>query len=232
MKPNKSKKNSALSIADAKAYCKHWGIPYWKNKNAYPKSKDTKNEEWRWEFLRRDRKYREAWKKLCIGEFSEVYAEDLIEYGLVELQNPKKSYNELDKKIIFQQYPATKGKNGINEWGYYDINEEQEERVEDILQNEHTDLIEARFNIMQPLSPQIARLRTLLEQKQKKAIGKILRHRVSDDTVLYLRAYDAILVGVDDTTIGGEIFGCPSRPYAATRGRKARQKIKKLWQNF
>ena len=236
MGTKKNNKKKALSTEDAKAYCHHLGIPYWRERKAYPKPKDVKkikDEEWRWEFLRRDWDYRDAWHKLCCGEFDAVLAEDIVEYGLVELQDPQKSYEQLDREIVFQQYPAIIGVDDINEWGYYDINEEQDERIWEILHEEsEKQLIEVKLNLARPLSPQINKLNTLLEKKQKAVLGKTLRQRVADNPVQYLRAYDAILVGVDNTTIGTEIFGCTTKPSAATRGRQARKKLKKLWQNF
>jgi hypothetical protein len=39
----------------------NWGVPDWRDKDAYPKPDDLRLDEWRWEFERRRPEYREAW---------------------------------------------------------------------------------------------------------------------------------------------------------------------------
>ena len=39
----------------------NWGVPDWRDKDAYPKPDDLTFDEWRWEFQRRSPKYREKW---------------------------------------------------------------------------------------------------------------------------------------------------------------------------
>lgn len=213
--------------------CKLLGIPYWKDHSKYPKDTEkTTDEEWRWEFLRRDRNYQDDWKKLCIGEFSEIDPENLLEYGLAELEDPTKSYKQLKHKNIFQKYPAIIGEHEIVEWKYADLSEHQDKRIWGILHEENSNLVSVQLNIHRPITPQIDQLQKILENKQKKILGKILRHRVSDNTTLYLRAADAIRIGVDNTTIGIMIFGCQSKHSADTRARDVRKKLKQLWKSF
>jgi len=39
----------------------NWGVPDWRDRNAYPKPDDLTDDDWHWEFVRRRPDYREAW---------------------------------------------------------------------------------------------------------------------------------------------------------------------------
>jgi hypothetical protein len=47
--------------------CAELGIPDWRNANAYPKPTELWLSDWRWEFLRRSPKYREAYHRTFSG---------------------------------------------------------------------------------------------------------------------------------------------------------------------
>ena len=62
-----------------------WGVPNWKNKDAYPMEDDTLGlNAWRWEFLRRDERYRNAWKRRRDNSYPNG------EYGLNGWLDPRK----------------------------------------------------------------------------------------------------------------------------------------------
>jgi hypothetical protein len=51
----------------------NWGVPDWRDKDAYPKPDDLRLDEWHWEFLRRRPDYRKAW--LLLAE--KIYRENV-----------------------------------------------------------------------------------------------------------------------------------------------------------
>ena len=213
---------------------KQWGICDWRDTAAYPDSRSTDNDMWRWEFLRRDPQYRERWLTWYNGQGQTASPDELISFGLRDFLDPSVSYKKLVKKrpYIFQQYPAILDSNEVN-WVYEDTDDRLESDIQSIL-NDTDSLIDIRIDLKRPITPQMESMaiRNMLCERQKKLVGRILRHRDSDDSVLYLRAIDAIFVGVKNATIGKHIFGGTTKPSQAARGRQAEKKVRNMWQEF
>lgn len=50
-----------MSVRRYESDLTRWGVPDWRNADAYPQPQDLTIDEWRWEFTRRRRDYREDW---------------------------------------------------------------------------------------------------------------------------------------------------------------------------
>ena len=75
-----------------------WGIPDWRNQDAYPHHDQLSQEEWRWEFLRRRPGYRRdyLWPDSKFRSFSKgLYFE--LAYGLPDPADPRISAVDADR---------------------------------------------------------------------------------------------------------------------------------------
>jgi hypothetical protein len=237
MKESNPPISDKLSESAARNRIKQWGICDWRNKEAYPNNHKTiKNEEWRWEFLRRDMNYREVWSTWDQGLGLTASADELIHYGLHEFLDPRLSYKQLPKKrkYIFQQYPAVLNQHGEISWTYSETDEVLANDIESALNDAPGDFVDIRLNLRRPIALQMdsQAARKILESKQKELIGRVLRHRVSDDPSEYLRTLDAAYVQASDQAIGSHIFGGTTKGSATTRGIQARKKARQMWQDF
>ncbi len=59
----KAKKGKQLSPKEAEEYRAEWNVPDWRNSKQYEHVPSLEDNQLRWEFLRRDKKYRTDWAK-------------------------------------------------------------------------------------------------------------------------------------------------------------------------
>lgn len=68
-----------------------WGVPDWRNADAYPKPDELSDRLWRWQFIRRMPDYREAWERASKVEYEvllDQVAKGLAKFGVLSPDNP------------------------------------------------------------------------------------------------------------------------------------------------
>lgn len=68
-------------------------IPNWKNKEAYPLPETTSNQQWAWEFLRRNKDYQAEWHKyISNGKIKPSHDYLFDTFGVINLCDPQIDY--------------------------------------------------------------------------------------------------------------------------------------------
>jgi hypothetical protein len=179
-----------------------WGLPDWQDATAYPGPDDLTAREWWWEFNRRRPDYRQLWAESDKRDWSHdtVLAADVdwlrIHFHMSRLQDPRKSYSAWT--LMQNWYPN----NGVFEpWEHErpewrdDIVDHLREsyelkRYQDKLSDE-AHLVMYRFNLDEPLEPQLQKAATHLRANQRELYGDrpTPRHR-RENWPIFLRCLD------------------------------------------
>lgn len=172
-----------------------WGVPDWRDADAYPKPNELTLDEWRWEFLRRRSDYRTHFmqpEEEFIGDSKGLYFERV--YKISEVVDPHLSVLDLKTRKgepddIFPSYfDITFVDTSLSHhYGHPWMNEKRP-RAEP--QPYHIDL---RVDLTRPLRPQFEKFAKLAANAQKSwgKGRKIHRRTHKAKWPLYLRVLDA-----------------------------------------
>jgi len=201
-----------------KTVTNQWNVPDWKDKNSYPdplpESDNSDWLQWRWEFLRRDKEYRQDWLrirvidpegKLALAAKSSKYLDWTVPI-LVKEQYSDPFYFQKKYKVKKLFNPAEQTPHQL---AFYPFPS-----------NSATML----FDLDKPLTPQFGRALLVLSKYQKAIRGKVLRDRDSVEKSkwpLYLRAIDAQDQGVVLSEIGYELLELDRKVYGRLLAKKA-----------
>ena len=172
-----------------------WGVPDWRDGDAYPKSNELKLDEWRWEFLRRRSDYRIAYMRSeedFIGEskgrhFERVYKINSVadpRLSVLDLKTRKGKLSDIFPPDFYITFLDTSLSHLYGDpW----VNEGRP-RAEP--QPYHIDL---RVDLTRPLRPQFEKFAKLAANAQKSwGKGRKLQRRTHKAKwPLYLRVLDA-----------------------------------------
>ena len=204
-----------------------WGIPDWTRAENYPEK--MTDLEWRWEFLRRHPDYRNAWLEWrgkrrnkwplpVMGEGADityVLTDNMDEirtrFGVSVLYDPRVSMSEdvISRAGIFYTRPVSVDHESLVRLGA--ALAARHDSVEEAIRRVHQDsdgFVDYRFNITEPLEPQLKKARAYLSLEQSERHGKKNAYRPSRELwPLYLRVLDARECGASWTTIGKGLWG-------------------------
>jgi hypothetical protein len=165
-----------------------WNVPDWRDESQYPIPLPEKDHsdllQWRWEFLRRDKEYREDWSRLREKDPEEQFAlvNDPIKpiYGLeipvlVKEQCKDPYYFQKKYKLKKLFNPAYRKPRYL---AFYPFSKNS---------------ISLNFDLDKPVSNEIRRAEAVLKKAHKERHGRILRATYPDKKkwALFLRAIDA-----------------------------------------
>src|SRR5690348_2272148 len=165
-----------------------WGVPNWRDANAYPKPDELTETRWRWEFTRRRNDYREDWLK---------YSEETIH----RQGGPQLAAFTRDHRQFRAQMPGTEA---ATRYGLPNLpnpalasprNLWFVPRYGEVLSGfalpdeNHAALL---FDLRAPISPQVSRAEEWLESRQRGHLAHIVARRGSRTKwPVYLRVLDA-----------------------------------------
>ncbi len=179
-------------MQDFEAKAAELGIPDWRDPTLYPKPDELWLSDWRWEFLRRNPQYREAYGRADPSfedeskarYFQRVYQlTDPIDYRLSGREYAKLFEGQLFQGDHFDEFieSHTLTSKYAPRW-----------EIERILSNASFHDIFFRCDPLKPLGPQFEVFQKIAARHQLSHKKKILRPRVRKDTwPLYLRVLDA-----------------------------------------
>jgi hypothetical protein len=190
-----------------------WGVPDWRNEDAYPGS-ETKMYEWSWQFLRRRPDYREFWLKHAKVEFersckfAEIMQEDDPEYPTPEWYRGwvvKKSFFGGISSTLDPSFPHYKP--GIFEpkGGGHSV---WRAKYDDETAAWNNGLMSIEFDLKSPIAKQLERAERLLKTEQAARFGEIGKGLRNHTTKwhTYLRVIDARDDGQSWSTIARKIL--------------------------
>ena len=178
--------------------CEDWGVPDWRDADAYPKPNELKLDEWRWEFLRRRSDFRTAYMRSeeeFIGESKGRHFERV--YKIANLKDPRLSVLDLKTRHLPPDNPFPPYFDIVfldtSLWTHYadpwdPWNRERRPRVEP--QPYHMDF---RVDLRRSLGSQFEEFAKLAADEQKilNKGKKIHRRAHKDKWPLYLQVLDA-----------------------------------------
>jgi len=194
-----------------------WNVPDWGDTSCYsklPKDDDSDWLQWRWEFLRRDKEYRQDWLriraidpdgKLALGAKSSKYLDWTVPI-LVKEQYGDPFYFQKKYKVKKLFNPAEQTPHQL---AFYPF---------------PSNSVTMMFDLDKGLSEQIKRARSILIKCQKGLRGVVIRDRDSEEKSewpLYLRAIDAQDQGIVLSEIGYEILKLDREEYGRLEAKKA-----------
>ena len=204
--------------------------PDWTRVADYPDSTTTTHREWRWEFLRRRPDYREAWEKyqgkgrpspvMLGGAHGVFYAltDDVdgtrLRFGVSVIYDPccKLTDDLIWRAGVFHpvsgcgvtSHPDSALRLGAALASRPGSVDQEMQRLSDRIAAERdAGIQDYRFNIAEPLEPQLTKARNYLRRIQEERFGKINTRRPSCELwPLYLRVLDARDSGASWQRIG------------------------------
>jgi len=246
-----------------------WGIPDWRDESAYPQkvvegNKPPRNhvelsqDQWRWEFLRRDTDYREDYEACCNGALRYKVCEGTdpnlvpqkprgrknkdgappLLYDMASIVDPRHTWRDMPKKIFLRRHEGKQ----IPTDGTVD--------VPGLLTNPRYCLMV--YDVHRPLAEQIERAQSHLfalqgeadkaqqtaakrrgrSQHRRGDVGEhevITTNRLSDDFRHMLRLVDAIMDKAKIAEIGEILYGATDYNKAQTKMNKERAKALSMW---
>lgn len=179
-----------------------WGLPDWKNSDAYPGAEDLTDREWWWEFTRRRPDYRALWESSEKNDwqYDTVLAADVdwlrVNFEMSRLFDPTKSYSEW---VLSQNYWPCNGSFGPSNDPFASSESTDDElaaygkilREHQIQLAENAGYINYRFKLNEPLGPQLKRAEQHLATIQDELYGPTPTARYRRDKwPLFLRCLD------------------------------------------
>jgi hypothetical protein len=214
---------------------KDWGCPDWRDREAYPANPDDlKDWQWRWEFLKRTKEYRQAWQR---GEPIEddpaefeyrLFSPEDLEYGRTAWGLPNLPHPKSDFRGFHSIFTKRAGGLGLVITSPEEVlnfvekfNLEPEQQIELLrsefrsLQGFHDHLREGvltlgMFDLGAPIKPQLEAIEHMLKIKQKQHLGKLasqLKKNRRGNWPRHLRVIDAEDQGATPSQIWVEIMG-------------------------
>jgi hypothetical protein len=204
-------KEKALDLKD---YRSQWGVPDWRNDTLYEytnhnHSNSLKNDQLRWEFVRRLQDYREDWKN------PDTY---WAKFFLIEPINPSLRGDQLEGKSVLFADSILRGGILTSALPRYIFNEDRDgisflELIgKTILQLENDGFIFIGFNPALPESPQITRAADILTQARRNALHILEKDEITQRQIpiehpsQLLRVLDAYNENVLPLDIGQTIY--------------------------
>ena len=187
-----------------KAPHNEWNVPDWRDEKQYPiplPEDDTSDlNQWRWEFLRRDREYRADWLRirardpegrLALFDDPQCYDYSLEFPLLVNEQFKDRLYFQKKYKLKKLLNPAHRKPRHLT-FSPFPSNS-----------------VTMKFDLGQALGHQLLRAKMVLEKAQKDSTGVILRTTIPEKLKWprFLRAIDAEDDGLSLSEIGYQICG-------------------------
>lgn len=190
----------------------NWGVPDWHNDSYYPN--DLTTDQWRWEFLRRNKDYREDW----LLHFFSSYQYNLKAYKNVPIDEGIESWEQHFSSTA--EMPCSRDKYGIN----YLLDPSQPSSEINLFAAQSGFLVThalpdqlAQFSqdnikllaidLKQPLPEQFKKAKIFLTKIQEEIIDKVPSQRKhTDKWPLYLRILDAHDSGDTWAEIGNVIL--------------------------
>lgn len=196
-----------------------WGVPDWRDANAYPAVESKTLRQWYWEFVRRRHDYREEWL-LRFGAHREHMIDgeltaERLEYELAKIrffQEPEERLHQFRRTYLLRHVidPALECSDSylLHAWEGgdavikypADTNEMPDDVAISVARSESTmrrvedanHLVQCTFDLSRPLGEQLRRAKELLEDEQQYRLGnRINRKPHKAEWPLYLRALDA-----------------------------------------
>ncbi len=175
----------------------NWGLPDWRNPDAYPDS--LSENQWRWEFLRRRKDYREDW----LLHFESSYRKNLQHYENMPLPEGVDSWNNHFSGCV--NMPKSKEKYGVNflldpslpnpapglftHKNGFVVGYASDSQFE---QYSHDGVHLVAIDINRPLTEQFKKAKELLSRIQNEVKGKVsTEKKFKDKWSFYLRFLDA-----------------------------------------
>jgi hypothetical protein len=251
---------TSISIED---WREMWGIPDWHDADAYPQRISPRNnkpagyvelsqDQWRWEFLRRDSDYRED---SCVNwmdcepvnknpEFF-IFAEDedyrfakepksyLPFYDLYEIVDPRLGWQDVPQDFFIRRHQGKR----ITQDGAFEI--------PDLIKNDKYEIFV--FDKNRPLAAQIARAQKRLDVLQREAATAqkqsghkrgsdynvddvIINDRFSDDFRRMLRLIDACMERAKKEEIGKVLYNIGDYATGQSRINKDMHIATRMWE--
>lgn len=198
---------------DATLAVNEWGLPDWRDPTSYGNVKNRKLVRWRWEFVRREPKYRSA----ALEFFSIVEARAVAAQAVRHMETPEARKRHSDLADMQAKAYTTLWK----KWAYCEV---LDPRISEYPDDKLKVLYYDRFNILdgspsseagqsstsprigqtavtfdldRPLQPQIDSALRELQKRQKSRHGNLIQRRLHPKLWLgYLRTLDARATGL------------------------------------
>jgi hypothetical protein len=178
-----------------------YGLPAWDDRSQYPSPENLTLAQWRWEFLRRTKHYRELWEEHEIIAAKPGALEGRVgTYRLGTLIDPSLNASRVDIALLrYQKHLIFQCK-----FTFTEHDEDYSEKFEDfIVAAEVQHSILAAISPRRPLAPQFATIERLIKANppaKRSALSESLRGKVqrtppprmrTDKFPVYLRLLDA-----------------------------------------
>lgn len=253
---------TSISIED---WREMWGIPDWHDVDAYPQRISPRNnkpagyvelsqDQWRWEFLRRDSDYREDCGVNFVPELSGAVnsAEEIVMlsededfrltqdsekylpfYDLCNFVDPRRSWRDVPKEFFVRRHQGKR----ITQDGAFEI--------PDLIKSDKYEIFV--FDKNRPLAAQIARAQKRLDVLQREAATAqkqsghkrgsdynvddvIINDRFSDDFRRILRLIDACMERAKKEEIGKVLYNIGDYATAQSRINKDMHIATRMWE--
>lgn len=202
-----------------------WGLPDWRQFEAYPKTESTMRIWW-WEFIRRRPQYRTLWQtaiaKREISESDTVISDDFewlrFNYQMTTILDPCKQFTDFD--LMCHRFPSNylQSRPQTYEWRGFDDDQldsiQKASEYKARLETEHS-IVRYTFDLTKPIEPQLAKAKIMLQSHQGNDI-KIPKHRTYN-WPNFLRVLDAREIGVTYQTISDVLWPGLEKPAQSAR---------------